>query len=338
MREKAEHFLPLLALGYIVMISLLSGLLGVRLAAAHDSFRRMSILHFLALLLLTMSLLFVVTSAILILGKGAHLRRSACEGAIWLCISLYALSKLVLYLLLLEKVWAVHGLASLGHRNRWDSKWYRVGAVLVLGWVAVAILEIPGRVAVIRNGTCHIGLRLFTTIPLLAVETVANLYLTLAFLLPIWRSKSPQILRLARRSSIAALISLATSFSNGFIITILGGKELSWICLGSCSIDISVNALVVYAVTISPAATSPSGPLCPSERARWRVRPPKKRTTRPDLSAISVQVTQEVQVDDEREPSRPLWSCPALLPSPPPTVGGQGAGKWRTSHPFNLNL
>ncbi|KAG0665340.1 hypothetical protein C6P46_006787 [Rhodotorula mucilaginosa] len=124
------------------MISLLSGLLGVRLAAAHDSFRRMSILHFLALLLLTMSLLFVVTSAILILGKGAHLRRSACEGAIWLCISLYALSKLVLYLLLLEKVWAVHGLASLGHRNRWDSKWYRVGAVLVLGWVAVAILEI----------------------------------------------------------------------------------------------------------------------------------------------------------------------------------------------------
>lgn len=171
-------------------------------------------------------------------------------------ISLYALSKLVLYLLLLEKVWAVHGLASLGHRNRcecprrtlpasarrspltlaWsrllgDSKWYRVGAVLVLGWVAVAILEIvsaslpaasrpssrrgnvsqPGRVAVIRNGTCHIGLRLFTTIPLLAVETVANLYLTLAFLLPIWRSKSPQILRLARRSSIAALISLATS-------------------------------------------------------------------------------------------------------------------------------
>jgi hypothetical protein len=35
------------------------------------------------------------------------------------------------------------------------------------------------------------------------------------------------------------------------IITILGGKELSWICLGSCSIDISINALVVYAVTKS---------------------------------------------------------------------------------------
>ena len=28
------------------------------------------------------------------------------------------MSKLVIYLLLLEKVWAVHGLASLGHRNR----------------------------------------------------------------------------------------------------------------------------------------------------------------------------------------------------------------------------
>lgn len=65
------------------MISVLSGLLGVRLAA-HDSFRHMSILHFLALLLLTMSLLFVVASAIVILGKGAQLRRSACEGVMWL--------------------------------------------------------------------------------------------------------------------------------------------------------------------------------------------------------------------------------------------------------------
>lgn len=95
-----------------------------------------------------------------------------------------------------------------------DSTWYRIGAVIVLGWVAVAILVIvsaslpaafateltirdasqPGRIAVIRSGTCYIGLKLFTTIPLLAVDTVANLYLSLAFLLPIWRSKSPQIL------------------------------------------------------------------------------------------------------------------------------------------------
>ncbi|KWU44715.1 hypothetical protein RHOSPDRAFT_33798 [Rhodotorula sp. JG-1b] len=331
MREQAEHFLPLLAFGYIVMISVLSGLLGVRLAA-HDSFRHMSILHFLALLLLTMSLLFVVASAIVILGKGAQLRRSAREGVMWLC-------KLVLYLLLLEKVWAVRGLASLGHRNRLDSTWYRIGAVIVLGWVAVAILVIPGRIAEIRSGTCYIGLKLFTTVPLLVVDTVANLYLSLAFLLPIWRSKSPQILRLARRASIAALVSLATSFSNGFIITILDGKELSWICLGSCSIDISINTLVVYAVTVSPAVSAPSGPLCHDERPRrWRVRSPKTRTGRPDLSSISVQVTQEIQVDDEREPFRPPWSCPALLPSPPPTVGGEGAGKWRTSHPFNLTL
>lgn len=65
------------------MISVLSGLLGVRLAA-HDSFRHSSILQVLTLLLLTMSLLFVVASGIVILGKGAQLRRSACEGVMWL--------------------------------------------------------------------------------------------------------------------------------------------------------------------------------------------------------------------------------------------------------------
>lgn len=130
-----------------------------------------------------------------------------------------------------------------------------------------------------------------------------------------------------------------TRSCNGLAITILDGKELSWICLGSCSIDISINALVVYAVTVSPAAPAPSGPLCHGGRPqRRRPRPPKRRTGRPDLSSVSVQVTQEVQVDDEGEPFRPLCSSPALLPSPPPTVGGQGTGKWRTSHPFNLTL
>ncbi|GAA5867751.1 hypothetical protein JCM3774_003400 [Rhodotorula dairenensis] len=296
---------PGLGRRYLLTSSLLSGMLAVRLVAQRP-FRQISILQFLALLLLAMSLLFVITLAIVILGKGAHPQQVAYEGVMWLRIFLYALSKLVLFLFLLEKVRSVHGLAVLGHRNHLDSKWYRIGALMVIGWVGVAVLLFPGRIVRLRNGTCYVGLKRFTSIPLLVVETITYSYLSLAFLFPIWRSKSLEVVRLGRRSSVAALVSLLTSVSNGIILTALHGEELSWICVISCSLDITIDAIVVHVVTppamrSSPCAASRPDTRQPGRTNRWRS-VPKKHPGRLDLSTIRLQVTQEVQVDDEREP------------------------------------
>lgn len=326
--------------GWAIATVILSSLLAVRLAA-YVSLRRLSLIQYLALVLLAMSLVFVLASGNIVLGLGAKLHGSACSAAIWLCILLYAVSKLILYVLLLEKVWAVHGLASIGSRNRLTSKWYRAGAVIVLGWVTIAALIIPGRLAERRDEKCYIGIKLYTNIPFLIVDTVANGFLSVAFLLPIWQSKSPQIKRLAQRSSVAALISLLTSFCNGLIIVSLKGRELGWVCLGSCGIDLTINAIVVYVVTrptpalsARPSVDAVLEAASPSEIRRPLVRHARHsswgsswgKSRRPDISSIAISVTEEVEVDDAsvpclaRKDSDPVPPSPVLPEPPPPTA------------------
>lgn len=72
---------------------------------------------------------------------------------------------------------------------------------------------------------------------MLAVDVLVNIYLTAAFVIPVWRSKWNKAQRLALNSSIAAMVALITSFANIVILTVQHGHQLSWVCLGSCGLD-----------------------------------------------------------------------------------------------------
>jgi hypothetical protein len=48
---------------------------------------------------------------------------------------------------------------------------------------------------------------------------------------------------------LAALVALITSTVNMLILTLMHGEELGWVCLGSCSADVIVNALALFWVT-----------------------------------------------------------------------------------------
>lgn len=56
-----------------------------------------------------------------------------------------------------------------------------------------------------------IGLTHWSTIPMLVVDACTNVYLTVGFVWPVWRSAFPAARRLARISCIAAVASLVTS-------------------------------------------------------------------------------------------------------------------------------
>ena len=47
----------------------------------------------------------------------------------------------------------------------------------------------------------------------------------------------------------AALVALVTSVINIAVLTILNGQELGWVCLGSCTADVTINALALFFVT-----------------------------------------------------------------------------------------
>jgi hypothetical protein len=81
---------------------------------------------------------------------------------------------------------------------------------------------------------------------MLTVDAITNIYLTTAFIIPIWKSNFPKAQRLARVSAIAAVAALVTSFANIFVMTLQHGHQLSYVCLGSCGLDVAFNSCAVF--------------------------------------------------------------------------------------------
>ncbi|CCO34331.1 hypothetical protein BN14_08428 [Rhizoctonia solani AG-1 IB] len=81
------------------------------------------------------------------------------------------------------------------------------------------------------------------------------------FLWPLFRSRtiSAGLVKLARRNLVAALVALATSATNLALLLVLG-HELGWVCLGSCAIDVTLNAVVIFWLTMPTTDSSTSNP------------------------------------------------------------------------------
>lgn len=123
-------------------------------------------------------------------------------------------------------------------KDRFRSWWYRAAAALVVCWVIVAILMCVGRNAVLNaDGTCKIGLKIWSTVPMLTVDALVNIILTAGFIVPVLKSGFNKAKTLVRTSCIAALAALVTSFANILILAIMKGHQHSWLCLTSCVTD-----------------------------------------------------------------------------------------------------
>lgn len=147
----------------------------------------------------------------------------------------------MIYLFLMERLRIVHAEAIqdvVTLKERFASWWYRGAAVLLLCWIAVAIVMCIGRNAVLReNGECKIGLKLYSTVPMLTVDAVVNIYLTVGFLTPVLHAGFARAKELVKQSCIAAVAALVTSFANILILAIMHGHQMSYICLASCVFD-----------------------------------------------------------------------------------------------------
>lgn len=233
---------------YLLSASLLAVLVQRRIPA-FKNWGKISAVRIILILMLGASWLFIVACGVLILGVSA-LNSQTCSLAIWWCIVLYSGTKVLLYVFLIERVHLIASKDHGGSVSRIKSPEYRVCAVFLALWLAVAIAMGVGRISYIRaDGICVIGLKRYATIPMLTLDFVVNIVLTSSFAIPISRSRFPRAQRLARRSILAALTSLLISFANIIILTVMGGHQLSIVCLGSCGIDIILNAVMLFLVT-----------------------------------------------------------------------------------------
>ncbi|THU91344.1 hypothetical protein K435DRAFT_801318 [Dendrothele bispora CBS 962.96] len=174
------------------------------------------------------SWLFLFTSGILIFGVGLETSLSVCMTGIFLCIVFYTSSKVLLYIVLMEKV---HVVWSTSHNTpRMKSPVYLVGLGTILLYVVVAIVLIIGRVHYLsaKDGYCYIGLKFYASLTLLTYDLSAG-------------------------------VALAMSTVNIAILTAWHGKERGWMCLACCTTDIIFNALALFWVTKDAQSNSTPG-------------------------------------------------------------------------------
>ncbi|KDQ58749.1 hypothetical protein JAAARDRAFT_128742 [Jaapia argillacea MUCL 33604] len=245
-------------LGVSIISHLLSRKMVIEDLSSIDAIKQVSWPRLCIILVFVDSWLFIFMGGVLIFGAGVELHPLACSLGIDICIAFYATSKIFIYCFLVEKVYIVWA-PSMGHTKRFKSPVYIYCFTAVSLYSIVVVTAVIGALSFSRDdGACVIGLYRYASATLLAYDLFINMFLTSLFLWPLFRYKSfnPVLRTVASRTLMAALMALSTSTINILVLTLMNGKQLAWVCLGSCGTDVILNALVLFWVTSGVGAGS----------------------------------------------------------------------------------
>lgn len=236
------------AILYFMGVTILTIFLSQRVLAG-EQWTRPTLPRVCILLVFLDSYLFLFCTGILVFGVGLQLNATACAAGIYLCITFYTTSKLLIYSFLTEKVYIVWDT----QRSRLRSPVYLVCAITVGLYFGIILIMFLGRVQQFRegDGACVLGLKPTASLPLLTYDLYINILLTALFLWPLMRSKHSSIplRRVAIRTLVASGVALTTSTVNIAVLTVMKGRELGWVCLASCGLDVILNAVALFWVT-----------------------------------------------------------------------------------------
>ncbi|KKY25567.1 hypothetical protein UCDDS831_g02038 [Diplodia seriata] len=153
---------------------------------------------------------------------------------------LYMLSKLCIYLFLVERAYIVRG----SNKPRMKNPLYLVNTFgMLLPFIAIFILNIYYKSSYIdKDGVCMIGIDKLALIPLISFDVTVNAYLTALFLIPIHRryssseDKPTMLKKVGLRTFIGSLLTLVATTGNLLVRVMLNG-EPGWVCFMSCNLD-----------------------------------------------------------------------------------------------------
>ncbi|KAG0054903.1 hypothetical protein BGZ83_010127 [Gryganskiella cystojenkinii] len=177
----------------------------------------------------------------------------SCQSSIFACIFLYALSKIIIYLFLAERC---HIVTAVGI-TRWNCPMYKFNMALLVPYLGILTLAIVYRNASLTtHGVCEIGLQEPAAIPLIAYDVLLSGWLTGLFVRALISSTSllqgPTKSRLrdvARRTLLGSILALILSCANISMLVYFDGHERGLICLASCTLDVTLNAITIHWVT-----------------------------------------------------------------------------------------
>ncbi|CEL55854.1 hypothetical protein RSOLAG1IB_01866 [Rhizoctonia solani AG-1 IB] len=199
--------------------------------------------------------LYLIITGVLLQGAPRQHRPHLCSLGILLCLLLYSAEKTLIYLCLTEKVRAVW---SASHRRLRSPIYLFCVSLLLPLFGMVGGMIIPKAIHYVHNGYCVLGIDRLSSVFLLTYDISINLFLTGMFVIPLARAtiRSAWLKTVAIRSTVASLISFVTTATNGVIVYILHGNETIWVCFGTCAIDLTINAAVLYWALQGPGESS----------------------------------------------------------------------------------
>ncbi|KAF1850842.1 uncharacterized protein K460DRAFT_328129 [Cucurbitaria berberidis CBS 394.84] len=271
-------------------MSLITGMVGHRMRSTdRHQLKNLSLTHVLIYLLYFFSMAFVFSAAVAESGLGLS-SYNVCRGAVILCLAFYTSSKVIMYLILVERA---HALRAPYMRRTYDWLWITgtLSIAAVFGTIAVTGFIWPIANISRKDGRCRIGLPQFVTIPLLTFDVFINVLLTLVFvylLSPLVRAgslptaafpasrftkcfgslcsrsrarnsvdlhtsnqqRARTIEKLLWRTFIGSCLVLIPTVGNMASLTSFKGRELGWVCLTICSVDVTFTVCVFHWLTL----------------------------------------------------------------------------------------
>ena len=122
---------------------------------------------------------------------------------------------------------------------------------------------------------------------------------------------------MARNSVVAAVAALITSAANFIILSVQRGEQLSWVCLGSCGLDVFANASIIFFITqikseaeFDTQAHSNANNFSRQATRKGSLVPPmgasRVQFSRAGNSDLGITVVEEVCYDEDRADDEPL--------------------------------
>lgn len=116
------------------------------------------------------------------------------------------------------------------------------------------------------DGQCKIGLLPPASVTLILYDIFISSWLTILFIRPLMSSTSllqgpskGKLRDVARRTLMGSLMALFLSTANVFTLVLFKGQERGLICLASCTVDVTLNAMTVHWVTSRGGSGGSSG-------------------------------------------------------------------------------
>ncbi|KAI5363267.1 hypothetical protein Slin15195_G106510 [Septoria linicola] len=188
-----------------------------------------------------------------------HIRaetQSLCEASILICLTLYVVSKMAAFIFLIERAYII----SWPVTPRYKTPEYILSCIGIFApYVAVSALSIKYHIAMVNEArVCIIGIQMYALVPLLLVEVLSYLYLTIRFLVPLvtvhfgGQGLLLPLRRVVIRTCVGTGITMMSTLAVKVSLTMFNG-EPAWLCCMTCKIDALIACAILHWITMPEA-------------------------------------------------------------------------------------